>query len=160
MELAQNFHYFKTQALKEDPESIFNAGLCYYNGWGCTENRPMAVKFFLRAAVLENVDAQYWLGRCYHLGKGVRLDLKKGFQWLERATRNDHPEAHDLLGFCYRFDTGVPIPREGPMPVVTRLQKAREHYTKAAELGITMAWNSLEQMDIEATASARYLGKP
>ena len=160
MELAQNFQHFKRQAIDNDAEGLFKLGLCYFHGWGCTENRPMAVRSFLRAAVLDNVEAQFWLGKCYHLGKGVGLDWAKGFQWLERATRHDHPKAHDFLGFCYRFDNGVPIPKEGPIPVVTRLQRAREHYTKAAELGITAAYESLQQMDIEATALARYLGRP
>ena len=160
MELAQNFQHFKRQAEKNDAEGLRNLGLCYYHGWGCGENRPMAVKSFLRAAVLDDVDSQYWLGKCYHLGKGVELDWSKGFQWLERATRQDHPEAHDFLGFCYRFDNGVPVPREGPLPVVTRLGLARQHYTKAAEMGVTTAYESLKQMDLEATAQARYLGKP
>jgi len=160
MELAQNFHYFKEQAAKNDAEAQRNLGLCYYHGWGCTENRPMAVKTFLRAAVQDDAEAQFWLGKCYHLGKGVELDWDKGFQWLERATRHNHPEAHDYIGFCYRFDNGVPIPREGPLPVVTRMQRARDHYTHAAEQGIPSAYASLAQMDTEATHRARYLGRP
>ena len=160
MELAQNFHFFKEHAAKNDIEALRNLALCYYHGWGCTESRPMAVKTFLLAAVQEDSISQFWLGKCYHLGKGVGLDWKKGFQWLERATQQDHPEAHDYLGFCYRFDNGVPIPREGPIPVVTRMQRARLHYTKAAEHGLQTAYESLSQMDIEATQRARYLGKP
>lgn len=160
LQLAENFHIFREQAAKNNPEGQRNLGLCYYHGWGCNENRPMAVKSFLSAAVAEDTEGQFWLGKCYHLGKGVKLDWSKGFQWLERAARQDHPEAHDYVGWCYRFDNGVPIPREGPLPVVTRLQKARYHYTRAAELGIESAWTSLETMDYEAIHQARYMGRP
>lgn len=155
MEQAQEFHHYKTVAHSkhsdDHDEEIYQLAQCYYHGRGCTQNRPLARKYFERAAFLNNADAQFWTGYCYFHGKGVIKNIEKGVGWFRKAILQDQPDAEEMMGFCFRFGTGV---------AQINRKFAREHYRKAVALGNQHAADMLLAMDEEEASVHHYLGVP
>ena len=164
MEAAQAFHHYKELAhgkrRNDHEEEIYQLARCYYDGYGCTQNRPQAFKYFKMAAFLNHGHAQFWTGYCYFHGKGVSKDVDQGVSWFKKAILLEQPDAEEMMGFCYRFGTGV---------AAINRKFAREHYQKAVTIGnehsvfndaATHAAEMLVAMDEEEVSVGHYLGVP
>ena len=164
MEAAQAFRHYKTVAhgkhSEDHDEEIYQLATCYYEGLGCTQNRPLAYKYFKMAAFLNHAHAQFMTGYCYFHGKGVDMDVTKGVAWFRKAILLAQPDAEEMMGFCYRFGTGV---------AAVNRKFAREHYRKAVEIGDehsifhnagTHAAEMLIAMDEEEASVHHFLGVP
>ena len=163
MEAAQAFHHYKEIAhgkhRGEHEEEVYQLARCYYDGHGCTQNRPLAYKYFKIAAFLNHAHAQFMTGYCYFHGKGVGKDIDQGVAWFQKAILLQQPDAEEMMGFCYRFGTGLAINRKF----------ARELYRKAVSIGdewsvfndaATHAAEMLVGMDDEEASVGRFLGVP
>ncbi|MBS0287177.1 MAG: sel1 repeat family protein, partial [Proteobacteria bacterium] len=75
--------YFRKAAENNYALAQYNIGLMYYNGWGVTEDRGLALKWFERAAKHhESEYAQYLMGEMYAEGLGIQKDRSQAYAWM------------------------------------------------------------------------------
>ncbi|OQO00392.1 hypothetical protein B0A48_13741 [Cryoendolithus antarcticus] len=65
--------------------AIYELGISYMNGWGCSKDKPLAVQCFELAGNWGDADALAEAGYCYTRGVGCRKDLKKAAALYRRA---------------------------------------------------------------------------
>ncbi len=94
--------------------------------------------------------AQNILGIMYEEGDGVLQDSKKAFFWYNQATQNGLVKAIFNLALCYYNAKGV----------VQNLQKAKELFYKAANLGHARSYYYLWELtkDISMLQKSAYFG--
>ena len=84
-------------------------GICCFEGYGVTQDRAEAVKWFLKAAeqFIPDSEAEYMLGVCYRDGLGVEQDRAEAAKWFRKgAGHTDDYNAYGL-GVCYMEGYGV-----------------------------------------------------
>ena len=144
--------------------SMVFVGECLYNGDSVQRDVDAAVAWFSKGADAGNVFCMYWMGDACEHGYGVPKDMDKAMEWYGKAAEKGHvlsrrkieerdsiespfdgfmkkAEAGDaqsmyMIGMCY--ESGVRVDKD--------TEKAREWYTKAAELGNDAARRALETM--------------
>lgn len=84
-----------------DPRAETYIGLMYDNGYGVTQDRAEAFRWFERAAGRGYADAQYHLGFMYHHGRGVRRSQTEALKWYRAAAAQGQPAAQYNLGKMY-----------------------------------------------------------
>nr|POF07813.1 mitosis inhibitor nif1 [Quercus suber] len=65
--------------------AIYELGISYMNGWGCTKDKPLAVRCYEIAGSWGDCDALAEAGFCYTQGMGVKKDLKKAASLYRKA---------------------------------------------------------------------------
>jgi len=111
----------------------YNLGVCYYHGYGVTQDYKQAVYWYTKAANQGYAMAQYNLGVCYDNGFGVTQDYKQAVCWYTKAANQGNAMAQCNLGVCYDNGSGV----------TQDYKQAVYWYTKAANQGYAMAQNNL-----------------
>lgn len=84
-------------------------GICCFEGYGVTQDRAEAVKWFLKAAeqFIPDSEAEYMLGVCYRDGLGIEQDRAEAAKWFRKgAGHTDDYNAYGL-GVCYMEGYGV-----------------------------------------------------
>ena len=117
----------------------------HYNGinwstweWGDVRDVERASYWYLQAAEQGDGTAQYNLSLHYEQGKGVEKNLQKALYWLYKAVENNEDLALRRLGDHYR---------DGLYPYISKdINKAKEYWKKAAELGNEDARKRLEKI--------------
>lgn len=94
-----------------DPDSQYQLGLRYLNGYQVGQNYGKAAEWLERAADNGHVRAQYQTGINYSTGRGVASDYAKAATWYEKAARNGNAEAQYQLGDAHLNARGVPRER-------------------------------------------------
>ncbi|WPH02528.1 Hypothetical protein R9X50_00539300 [Acrodontium crateriforme] len=65
--------------------AVYELGISYMNGWGCTKDRALAVRCYEVAGSWGDCDALAEAGFCYTQGLGVKKDLKRAAGYYRRA---------------------------------------------------------------------------
>lgn len=65
--------------------AIYELGISYMNGWGCTKDKPLAVRCYEVAGSWGDCDALAEAGYCYTEGVGCKKDLKKAAALYRQA---------------------------------------------------------------------------
>lgn len=65
--------------------AIYELGISYMNGWGCSKDKPLAVRCYEIAGSWGDCDALAEAGFCYTQGMGVKKDLKKAADLYRKA---------------------------------------------------------------------------
>ena len=125
-------------------DAQFRLGV-HYNGinwstweWGNVRDNERASYWYLQAAELGHGTAQYNLSLHYEQAKGVEKNLHKALYWLQKAVENNEESALRRLGDHYR---------DGLYPYISKdINKAKEYWKKAAELGDEDARERLEKI--------------
>ncbi|KAK6526504.1 hypothetical protein TWF694_005087 [Orbilia ellipsospora] len=68
--------------------TTYELGMSYTNGWGCTEDKAVGLKYFEIAASWGDVDALSEAGYAYANGQGCKKDLKKSARYYRQAAEN------------------------------------------------------------------------
>ncbi|EPS38892.1 hypothetical protein H072_7374 [Dactylellina haptotyla CBS 200.50] len=68
--------------------TTYELGMSYTNGWGCTEDKTVGLKYFEIAASWGDVDALSEAGYAYANGQGCKKDLKKSAKYYRQAADN------------------------------------------------------------------------
>ena len=124
----------KKRVKANDPVAMNQMGTkCFSEG-----DPETALKYWTRAAELGDAGAHHNLSLMY-LGQGVKKDVKKYFFHAEQAAIAGHPDARHNLG---REEL-----RNG------RLERAREHFIIAANLGYHNSLEGLRQLYKEGYAT-------
>lgn len=99
--------YWYNEAVKEgNVESLYNIGVCYFNGYGVTQDYQEALLWYHKAADKEYVLAQFMIAFCYYKGYGVKQNLKQAVQWYQKAAERGLPAAQMSLAGCYYTGAG------------------------------------------------------
>jgi len=125
----------KSNAEKGDAKAQYQLGVAYAKGGkGVKKANKTAIAWLEKAALQNHIGAQLELSGLYsRVGIALR-DYEKSYQWIEQAAcKGNHPEAHYQLAFKYSAGQGVN----------QNIQKAIEHYEKAAEFGHVSAMETL-----------------
>jgi hypothetical protein len=77
--------------------AIYELGVAYYTGEGCSENPAFAVKLFRQAAHLGHAGAAYMLGECLLDGVGAVRDRGAALEWLVTASELGHHLARERV---------------------------------------------------------------
>jgi len=105
---AQNIAELKKQAAAGDVKAQYNLGVAYANGYGVSEDKSEAIRWWRKAADQGYVKAQFRLGVAYDLGDGVPRDEAESVRWYRKAADQGDAEAQFNLGAAYRDGAGVP----------------------------------------------------
>ncbi|KAF3902178.1 hypothetical protein ABW21_db0206801 [Orbilia brochopaga] len=66
----------------------YELGMSYTNGWGCTEDKTLGLRYFEIAASWGDVDALSEAGYAYANGQGCKKDLRKSAKYYRQAADN------------------------------------------------------------------------
>lgn len=100
------------KAEKGDAISLYQLGMCYFDGTEVTQDYNKAIEWFRKAAEQEEVNSIYNLGVCYIEGKGVAQNLDEAIRLYQIIINNTHlypiNEIYNLavetqynLGICF-----------------------------------------------------------
>ncbi len=91
-----------------DPESLWQLGICYVNGsHGFEQNPKKGVNLFQQGSLQGHAKALNSLGYCYFNGLGVVKDINEAVRLYRLAVDKGHVDAQYNLGICYRNGHGV-----------------------------------------------------
>ena len=93
---AEAFALIQKAAANNNPDALKWLGDCYFYGQGVTEDKPEAVKCYIKSSEMGNGPAQFELGRCYYTGEGVERDTIKAEKWMHKSMMNECPGAREL----------------------------------------------------------------
>jgi hypothetical protein len=86
VEVLSEFEKFRAETeASNDPGQFFELAKRYAKGVGTSQNREMAVYWYVEAAELGHTEALYKLSMCYLKGKGVAVDIDKAIALREAA---------------------------------------------------------------------------
>ena len=120
---------FTELANKNNASAQYNLGVCYYNGYGVTQDYAEAVSWYRKSAEQGHASAQYNLGFCYVVGRGVAQDYQEAVSWFRKSAEQGFARAQYNLGLCYYDGYGV----------TQDYAEAVSWYRKSAEQGHTNA---------------------
>ncbi|MBP5158640.1 MAG: sel1 repeat family protein [Treponema sp.] len=76
------------------------AGLCYFNGEGCSQDLPKAFSYFSKGKD-KIEEAGYYYGAMLLFGIGIDKDETTGFEWIKKlALKNNHMPARGDYGYA------------------------------------------------------------
>jgi TPR repeat protein len=105
---SQNIAELKKQAAAGDVKAQYSLGVAYANGYGVSEDKSEALRWWRTSADQGYVKAQFRLGVAYDLGDGVPRDEAESVRWYRKAADQGDAEAQFNLGAAYRDGAGVP----------------------------------------------------
>ena len=104
---AQSIAELKKQAAAGDAKAQYNLGVAYANGYGVSEDKSEAARWWRKAADQGYVKAEFRLGVAYDLGDIVPRDEAESVSWYRKAADQGDVEAQYNLGAAYRDGYGV-----------------------------------------------------
>ena len=90
-----------------DAKAQTRLGEMYRWGWGVTQDKAEAVRWWRKAAKQGHARTQYELGRRYYRGWGVPQDYKEAARWYRKAAEQGLARAQSNLGVMYEKGYGV-----------------------------------------------------
>jgi TPR repeat protein len=131
---AKAIEWFRKGAEAGSPKSQMNLGLMLRQGKTITRNHTESMEWLEKAASTGDSDAIRTLGQLYFLGDSLLIpDQAKSLPHLRTAAEAGDPVSQNLLGVAYR---------EGHTGRID-LEKAKEWFRKAAQLGQVKAQSNL-----------------
>ena len=127
MNMKEAARWFRLGAEQGTTLAQLRYGICCFEGYGVTQDRAEAVKWFRKAAeqFIPDSEAEYMLGVCYRDGLGVDRDRAEAVKWFRKgAGHADDYNAYGL-GVCYMEGYGVE----------QDMKEAVKWFLKAAEQG-------------------------
>jgi len=137
-----NKNYKKALSMVKDsyyeyPSDVaYMYGVAYSNGYGVEKNKSIAFKHFKYAAMNGNIRSQYNVGIYLYNGIGVQVDKDEAMKWISVAASKQHKKALTFMGYMY--ETGELVGKD--------VNKAKEYYRKAVELGDERAQKRLDKL--------------
>ncbi len=114
----------------------YNAGRCYYFGWGSECNYLEAFRWFGKADQDGHPTAKRFLAYCYCMGRGTQEDPARGMQLIRTLQRQKQDYPKELLGYCLLYGKGTD-------PDYAEAKKVLE---EAAKEGSSVSWKYLGDM--------------
>jgi uncharacterized protein len=126
-------------------------GIMYGNGWGVSENKEKAFRWFRLAAEQKISSAQSVLGKFYKDGIGVEQSYEKAANWYGLAAKQGNAESQYALALMNDEGTGVPQNSEEAVKLY-RLAAEQGHAFAQSNLGYSYQYGiGVKKNSIEAT---------
>jgi len=123
---SQSKHWFILAATNDN---VTAKGYCAYNGFGRTESKEEAFKFFQLASNTGDGNAINMIGQCLMNGSGTKKDTKEALICFFKSATTGCISGINNLGICYEYGYGVSI----------NVETAFKFYKVAANLGALVA---------------------
>ncbi len=108
MDEARALSLFKLAAKGDDDGyGSYNAGRCYYNGWGCTKDYGEAFQWFDQAAKSGHPSAGWFLAYCYFWGRGTEQSYEMAVRMINGLIRGKQDYPKELMGYCCLYGKGM-----------------------------------------------------
>lgn len=85
----------------------YNAGRCYYNGWGCAKDYNEAFRCFEQACRGGHPTAKWHLAQCYFWGHGTGLSYEMAVRMMNGLIREKQNYPKALMGYCCLYGKGI-----------------------------------------------------
>ena len=108
MDEARALSLFKLAAKGDDDGyGSYNAGRCYYNGWGCTKDYGEAFQWCDQAAKSGHPSAGWFLAYCYFWGRGTEQSYEMAVRMINGLIRGKQDYPKELMGYCCLYGKGM-----------------------------------------------------
>lgn len=114
----------------------YNAGRCYYFGWGGERNYIEAFNWFDKADRDGHPTAKWFLAYCYCMGRGTQENPAKGVELIRALQRQGKEYPKELLGYCLLYGKGT----------AANYDEAKRLLEEAARGGSAVSWRYLGDM--------------
>ena len=98
---AQTIYDFLPDANRGDVQSMYNLGVCYENGFGCSPNPSQAVYWYEKAAKAGMPEACVNLGYCYEKGIGTEQSYAQAAYYYMEAALKGNPGGQANVAYCF-----------------------------------------------------------
>ena len=130
--LAKCFGLFKKAADKGDANGLYNLGMCYMQGYGCTPDEDLAYKCFRTSAEAGHPEAINNVGGFYRDGIVVRANPETAAKWFAKSAELGN--AYGMFNYALALQRGEGVEKD--------VAKAVELLKEASELGNAEAMNA------------------
>lgn len=130
--LIKCFGLFKKAADTGDANGLYNLGMCYMQGYGCTPDQDLAYKCFRTSAEAGHPEAINNIGGFYRDGIVVRANPETATKWFARSAELGN--AYGMLNYALALQRGEGVGKDVP--------RAVEMLKEASELGSAEAMNA------------------
>jgi len=104
---AKALFYFKKAADMGGEYGYYNAGRCYYNGWGTDRDYREAVRYFEEGMRLGHYNCKWFLAYCYFYGWGTEQNYEKAASMMKSLELSHKEYPKELMGYCCLYGKGV-----------------------------------------------------
>lgn len=125
------FEGFKRAAGKRDANGLYNLGMCYLQGYGCTRDPMYAFQCFRTAAEAGHTEAINNIGGCYRDGIVVKADPAAAARWFAKSAELGNP--YGELNYALALQRGDGVKKDEAL--------AAEYLKSSAERGCVEAMN-------------------
>lgn len=133
---AKALQLFKTAAEAGDEYGSYNAGRCYYHGWGTEIDYNEAFRCFEQALQRGHQNSKRYLAQCYFWGRGTWPDYGRAVQMMEKLIREKQDYPKELMGYCCLHGEGI----------AADTARGKRLLEEAAQAGSGQAWMFLGDM--------------
>ncbi|MDE7223280.1 MAG: hypothetical protein K2O34_05815 [Acetatifactor sp.] len=133
---AKALQLFNTAAEAGEEYGSYNAGRCYYNGWGCMKDYNEAFHCFEEALRGGHPSAPWYLAQCYFRGYGVETNYEMAVSMMNKLIREKQDFPKELMGYCCLYGKGTG----------TDMVRGKRLLEEAAQDGSGQAWMFLGDM--------------
>lgn len=127
---------FIKAAEKGDEYGSYNAGRCYYSGWGCEKDYGKAFLYFDQAFQGGHQAAKSYLARCYFWGYGTQQNYESAVRMMNGLIRERQEYPKELMGYCCLYGKGI----------YADIVRGKRLLEEAAQAGNGQAWMFLGDM--------------
>ncbi len=104
---AKALDYFLMAAKSGDEYGSYNAGRCYYYGWGCTKDYNEAFRCFEAAVRGGHESSRWYLARCYFWGQGTEVNYEASVKMMSILINKQLNYPKELMGYCCLYGKGT-----------------------------------------------------
>lgn len=104
---AKALQLFLTAARAGDEYGSYNAGRCYYNGWGCAKDYNQAFRYFDQALKDGHQASKWYLAHCYFWGHGTQVNYETAVRMMNRLISENQNYPKELMGYCCLYGQGT-----------------------------------------------------
>lgn len=133
---AKALQLFNMAAQAGEEYGSYNAGRCYYNGWGCTRDYYEAFRCFEQAFHGGHPSASWYLAQCYFWGYGVEPNYEMAVRMMRGLINKNQNYPKELMGYCCLYGKGTG----------TDMIRGKRLLEEAAQAGSGQAWMFLGDM--------------
>ncbi|NBJ92887.1 tetratricopeptide repeat protein [Parablautia muri] len=104
---AKALQLFNMAADAGDAYGCYNAGRCYYNGWGCATDYNEAFRCFDQAYQRGHQAVKSYLAQCYFWGRGTLVNYEMAVRMMNRLISENQDYPKELMGYCCLYGQGI-----------------------------------------------------
>lgn len=133
---AKALQLFNMAAQAGDEYGSYNAGRCYYHGWGCAADYNEAFRCFDETFQKGHKAAKNYLAQCYFWGRGTLVNYEMAVRMMNGLISENQDYPKELMGYCCLYGQGIG----------TDMVRGKRLLEEAAQANNGQAWMFLGDM--------------